>query len=287
MKVLVFGARGWIGNQFTSLLTSSNVEFIDATSRADNYEACTEEITSSGATHVVSLIGRTHGTGFSTIDYLEQEGKLMDNMRDNLYSPLVLARICSSFGIHFTYLGTGCIFEYDGEHTPTNDGFTEGSRPNFFGSSYSIVKGYTDRLFSLLFPTALNLRIRMPITACKSKRNFITKITSYEKICSNPNSMSVLPTLLPVMLNLMRRESSGCLNFCNPGVISHNEILKMYKEIVDPSFTWKNFTDAEQNEVLAAKRSNNKLDTTLLESIAKVPDIRSAVRSVILQMAQK
>ena len=29
----------------------------------------------------------------------------------------------------------------------------------------------------------LNLRIRMPITGEKNSRNFITKITSYKKIC--------------------------------------------------------------------------------------------------------
>ena len=43
----------------------------------------------------------------------------------------------------------------------------------------------------------LNLRIRMPITGDYNKRNFITKITTYEYICSIPNSMTVLPELLP------------------------------------------------------------------------------------------
>jgi hypothetical protein len=49
----------------------------------------------------------------------------------------------------------------------------------------------------------LNLRIRMPITASRHSRDFITKITAYEKICSMPNSMTVLPTLLPRIVELM------------------------------------------------------------------------------------
>jgi len=35
-----------------------------------------------------------------------------------------------------------------------------------------------------LFTNVLNVRIRMPITDDSSNRNFITKITSYKKICS-------------------------------------------------------------------------------------------------------
>ena len=45
-----------------------------------------------------------------------------------------------------------------------------------------LVKGVTDKLMSLLnSETCLNLRIRMPITNIDNPRNFITKITTYEK----------------------------------------------------------------------------------------------------------
>ena len=45
--------------------------------------------------------------------------------------------------------------------------------PNFFGSSYSVVKGFTDRLMKLYDENVLNLRIRMPITGEQNSRNFI------------------------------------------------------------------------------------------------------------------
>ena len=81
----------------------------------------------------------------------------------------------------------------------------------------------------------------MPITGEENSRNFITKITNYEYICSIPNSMTVLPELLPLVLDMMKNKTVGTINLTNPGLISHNEILEMYKEIVDPEFTWKNF----------------------------------------------
>ena len=78
--------------------------------------------------------------------------------------------------------------------------------------------------------------------------------------------MTVLPELLPMALELAKQNYAGTLNLTNPGLISHNEILEMYKEIVDPSFEWKNFTAEEQAKILAADRSNNYLNTNKLEN---------------------
>ena len=137
---------------------------------------------------------------------MEQKGK-RENIRDNLYSPLVLAVLCKEYNIHYTYLGTGCIFTYDKTHPFGKEinGFNEDSIPNFFGSSYSTVKGYTDQLMKFFETNVLNLRIRMPITEIMNPRNFITKITNYEKICSIPNSMTVLPELLPYVVDMMKK----------------------------------------------------------------------------------
>ena len=282
IKVLVYGAKGWIGSQFTDLLNSRNIVWCKAEGRADDSGAVKNEIMSNGVTHVVSFIGRTHGTHegktIPTIDYLELDGKLEENVRDNLLAPTVLAKICADIGVHFTYLGTGCIFDYDGNE---DSAFGDDALPNFKGSSYSTVKGNTDRIMHLFNNTALNLRIRMPIVGYDCPRNFITKIKSYAKICSIPNSMTVLPELLPVALDLMESRVTGTYNFTNPGVITHNEILQLYKEKVEPDFTWENFTVEEQNEILASKRSNNRLDTTKLESVAAVRPIKDAIADLL------
>ena len=204
-------------------------------------------------------MGRTHGyrdgVNYTTIDYLQSNDVLNQNVNDNLFVPVSLALFCDYYKIHFTYMGTGCIYTYDNEHMIDGIGFTEEDEPNFFGSNYSVVKGHTNNLMK--YTNALTLRIRMPITACLSPRNFITKITTYEKICSIKNSMSVLPELLPLSITMMENKDNGIYNFTNPGSISHNEILEMYRDIVDTSFTWENFTLEEQDKVLSSKRSNN------------------------------
>ena len=289
MNLLIYGSNGWIGSQFIELLNSKNINYTQGKSRTDNYDTLIDEINILKPTHIVSFIGRTHGKigdkKYTTIDYLEQEGKLYENIRDNLYSPLLLAKISTDLNIHYTYLGTGCIFNYDNEHPYglEQNGFTENDKANFFGSSYSTVKGFTDSLMKLFDKNVLQLRIRMPITCSKNGRNFITKITNYEKICSIPNSMTVLPQLLPIALDMIQNNTVGTFNFTNPGLITHNEILTMYKDIVDNSFTWNNFTIDEQNQILDSKRSNNFLDTSKLENLYEIDNIKDAVKKMLIE----
>jgi len=299
MKILVYGSKGWIGGQFINILENLknvedseyiNLDYVEGKSRVDNEIQLTEEIRNVRPTHIISFIGRTHGkinnNIYTTIDYLEQDGKLIENVRDNLFSPLLLADICKKNNIHYTYLGTGCIFKFDENHPygKEENGFTEDDQPNFFGSSYSVVKGFTDRLIHLYEDNVLNLRIRMPITGEKNPRNFITKIVNYEKICSVPNSMTVLPELLPYVLNMMENKITGTINLTNPGLISHDEILQMYKEIVDKDFRWNNFTQEEQRKILAADRSNNYLDTRKLETFyPRIKHIRTSIRECLIQ----
>ena len=230
MKVLLYGRNGWIGQKVYELLVQGGHEVVVGEARAEDPVALEEEIKCVNPTNIISTIGRTHGTidgvNYTTIDYLEQKGKLRENIRDNLYSPMILALISNKCGIHYAYLGTGCIFTYDDEHPYEEElnGFKEDSKPNFFGSSYSIVKGYTDMIMKM-FNNVLNIRIRMPVTDEVNSRNFITKITTYKKICSIHNSMTVLPELLPIMIDMCDKKVTGTVNLTNPGLISHNEIL--------------------------------------------------------------
>jgi 3,5-epimerase/4-reductase len=263
MKIIIFGAYGWIGSQFVELLQKTSHQYIipDKSIRVDDDKSVTELLNIEKPSHVISFIGRTHGGNYSTIDYLELPGKLRENINDNLYCPMSLAFLCRQRNIHYSYLGTGCIFNSSDSQ---NSNYTEESTPDFFGSSYSIVKGFTDRLMHMM-DNVLNIRIRMPITDEDHPRNFISKIVSYEKICSIPNSMTVLPELLPLVIKMMEQNKTGTINLTNPGTISHNEILQLYQKYVDPDFTWKNFTIEEQDKILLSKRSNNHLSTDLLQ----------------------
>ena len=86
MKILLYGSKGWIGSQVIILLEKRGHEVILGQSRVDNKEYVEQEIINYGPSHVMSFIGRTHGKigdkVFSTIDYLEEPGKIKENVKD-------------------------------------------------------------------------------------------------------------------------------------------------------------------------------------------------------------
>ena len=287
-RVLLIGSKGWIGGKLLTILQTvpGIAEVIQSNIRADDIDSVKCELDTLQPTHVISAIGRLRGVVddkiVNTADYLEYPGKWVENIRDNLFAPIVIAKLCSDRNIHFTYIGTGCIFE----NTENIHSFNETAKPNFFGASYSITKGFTDQLMSLYSDNVLNVRIRMPISAESGPREFITKIVKYEKICSMPNSMTVLDELLPIMVDMVLKKRTGTINLTNPGTITHEEILEIYKELIEPTKTWTLMTCEEQSKILKSRRSNNMLDTSkLMEWYPEVSDIRTAVRTAVEKRA--
>lgn len=292
MKFLIYGKGGWISNMIQEELSGEH-EVCVSEVRVDNIKDMKEELNRILPDRVICLIGRTSGGNINSIDYLED--KPYENIRDNLFAPVSLALECQKLGIHMTYLGTGCIFSYDNYDMDlnnidsvnikdnikfnTNQTFSEDDIPNFFGSQYSVVKGFTDRLMHEI--QCLNLRIRMPISSHSHKRNFIDKIVSYKNICSIENSMTVLDDFIPIIVKMSIRKLIGTYNLCNPGVISHNEILTLYRKYINNTHTWTNFSLREQDNVLKAKRSNNHLDTSKIEKLYKIPDIKTSVEKIM------
>lgn len=60
---------------------------------------------------------------------------------------------------------------------------------------------------------------------------------------------------------------------------SHNEILEMYKDYIDPNFKWVNFTQDEQAKVIVAPRSNNEMDASKLKN--EFPELVTIKESLI------
>jgi 3,5-epimerase/4-reductase len=270
MKLLIFGSNNWIGNQFINYLSKINniyedepITIIETNARADNELLVNDIILAHSPTHIISFIGNT---------YEEPNEELTEILKDNLYAPIVLAYIANKYKIHFTYIGNGCIFNQD---CPQNRCYLDTDNPDFFGSSYSIIKGFTDRILRLHQNNVLNLRIRMPISNSHHPHNFITKIINYPNICSKSNSMTVLPTMFPVILYLMKNKINGSFNLVNEGLISHNEILNMYKELINPLLSWNNISTSNHSNCFL---SSKKLYTIYPYHI---PNIHDAVRHCI------
>lgn len=276
MKVLVYGHNGWIGKQIIKILKDekmNNIEVVKSVNRLEEYGKIGLELDKINPTHVLNVAGLT---GRPNVDWCEDHKD--DVLRVNVIGTSVLADECYKRNIHLTYFGTGCIYSYDENHTYNNRGFTEEDIPNFTGSFYSKTKILTEGILKE-FPNILILRIRMPLSDDLHPRNFITKITKYEKVVNIPNSMSILYNLLPISVDMLINKKTGVYNFTNPGSISHNEILDLYTKYIDPEFKYTNFSIEDQSKILKAGRSNNKLDVSKLLSL--YPDLPGIQDSII------
>ena len=58
----------------------------------------------------------------------------------------------------------------------------------------------------------------------------------------------------------------------------------MYHDIIDPTFTWENFTLEDQQKILKSDRSNNALDTYKIENDYKIKSIKESIKNILLKM---
>lgn len=264
-------------------LESQGIAVHTTTCRMEDRESVLRLLDEIKPTHVLNCAGVT---GRPNVDWCETHKE--ETIRSNAVGTLNLADCCFLKGIHVTVFATGCVYHYDKDHPIGGAIFTEEDRGNFEGSFYSYAKGRVEELMKV-YPNVLILRLRMPVSDNLHPRSFVTKITKYEHVVDIPNSNTILTSLLPCAVLLAQHRDTGVYNFTNPGAISHNGVLSLYRDIVDPKFTWKNFSVEEQSKILKAGRSNCELDSGKLVSRMKelgveIPDVHTAYRECFERM---
>jgi len=276
------GESGWIGQKVVALLKSQGKAVHVGHARIEDRAAIIKEIEEHKPKYIMNCAGVT---GRPNVDWCEDHKQ--ETIRANVIGTLTLCDVAFVHNIHVTNFATGCIFEYDEKHPlGSGVGFTEDDEPNFSASFYSETKGVVEKLLQV-YPNVLTLRVRMPISDDLSPRSFITKISKYAKVVNVPNSMTVLHDLLPIAIDMTEKGVLGVVNFTNPGAISHNEILDLYKKYIDPKFTYNNFSLEEQAKILKAGRSNNELDTTKISKLyPNLPHIKVSIVGVFERMAK-
>jgi len=282
---LIWGGEGWVAGHLKTILESQGKKVFTTTVRMQNREAVIQELQRIKPTHVLNCAGCT---GRPNVDWCEDHKE--ETIRSNVIGTLNLADCCFLEKIHLTVFATGCVYTYDEKHPIGGPGFLETDKANFDGSFYSETKAHVEEVMKY-YSNTLILRLRMPVSDDLHSRNFVTKITKYKRVVDIPNSNTILHDLLPASILLAEHNETGIYNFTNPGAISHNEVLALFKRYVRPDFTWKNFSLEEQSKVIKAGRSNCKLDTTkiikkLKEYNYEVPEVHEAYAQCFQRMAK-
>lgn len=127
--------------------------------------------------------------------------------------------------------------------------------------------------------------MRLPVSADAGPHDLITKLTSCKKILNIPNSVTVLPELLPVLLKLMKERHTGTINPVNPSCVEYTQVLETYKSEVDSSIEYEVIDEGDESEFARKVRSSHSschLSTDILHDLApEVSEAKEAVTNII------
>ncbi|OMO85317.1 dTDP-4-dehydrorhamnose reductase [Corchorus capsularis] len=257
LRFLIYGRKGCIGGLLGKICEAQGIPFAYGSGRLEDHQSLVDDIAAVQPSHVFNATGPPH------VD--RGEFSKIQTIRSNVIGALILADVCQEKGLPLIFYSIGCMFHYDADHPI---GFTENDS---CGSFCSKTKGMAEEWIKN-YENVCILRVGMPVFSDLSHhRNFITGY--HERVVNIPNSMTVLDELLPISIEMAKRNLKGIWNFTNPGVLTHNQVLEMYRDYVDPNFTWNNFSVQQQ------AKCNNELDSTKLKE--EFPEILPIKESVI------
>lgn len=272
MKVLVTGARGYLGQQFVSLFPGAVGTSVDIADPA----AVANVLAQEKPDVLMNCAGKT---GRPNIDWCEDHKE--ETVRVNVTGPLVLLQACQTAGVYFVHLGSGCT--YAGSKEP--DGYTEDDAPNFTGSFYSKTKIWSEQILKD-FPV-LQLRLRMPFDGTRSPRSLLMKVAKYSRVLDAGNSVTYLPDFFKAAKVLITKRRTGIYNMVNDGLLSPYEAMLKYKEIVDPTHAFEKLEVAQLGEVAKTGRSNCRLSNAKLKAEGiDMLSAEAALAEALTQLAQ-
>ena len=222
------------------------------------------------------VINAAAKTGKPNVDWCEKNKE--ETIHVNVIGAINLCIECVKRNIYFVHLGSGCI--YRGNNNGA--GYSEEDPPNFYGAQvYADSKILSEKIIKE-FPNCLLLRMGISIDDKPHERNFIDKARKYSRLFNIQISMMTVPHMLPILKTMIEKRMTGIYNFVNPGTISVAEIMKMYKEIVDPNYNFSICPPEEVRETTEVERANCYLRTDKLRSKGlQFPEIHEAVRECL------
>jgi len=285
---IILGKSGYIAEAIISELSHRKLEF-KALSRNDIDYTNKKELSlylsqnfyrKTVANHNITIVNCAGFIGKPNVDACEKHKA--ECINGNILLPSMLAQLCAENGYKFVHISSGCI--YNGYEKI----FTEEDEPNFDfnnGSFYSGTKALAEKTVLQHCPESFIFRLRIPFDQYASSRNYITKLLSYERLVSFENSLTNRFDFAKYALDLLSINAEpGIYNITNKGSISAEEVIdltktycySMQKFLKSKQFSFFSNLDQFMLEI-TAPRSNCVLDTSKIESLIKVRDVRTAL----------
>jgi len=273
-KIVVFGP-GYLGHRLAAELAGAVLLRTDITDR----NAVRAAVREYGPDVVINTAAKT---GIPNVDWCETHQT--ETYRANVIGALNVAEAAGESGAYLLHLASGCV--YYGRCPFREDGWHEEDAANPL-AFYTRSKYSADLMLSRL-PNVGIARLRLPLGGEPHARNLITKLANYTEVVDVENSVTVVDDFIHVARELVAKRAPGVFHVTNPGVMRHRDLLDMYRELVDPSYSCT-FITAEELTArgLATKaRSNTILGSPRLAEFGiQMRPIEVALRDAMTQYA--
>lgn len=219
-EYLIIGANGFIGsNIYKELLELGKRVFI-LSYRMNELESIEYEILSRNPKYLICAAGLTGTPNTKWCDTNRRE-----TLMTNVIEQINILNLCNKHNIHCTLIGSGCIFnDLKSEYTSADIG-------NDFSNYYSESRILLEKLVKE-FDNYLFLRINYPYSFKEynmdNPKNLITKLCRYEKIENCDLSATNLDILIPNVVLLLEKKSTGIVNLVDLNQINTVELIKNY-----------------------------------------------------------
>jgi len=251
---LVIGATGFLGQETIKVLKNKN--WIALSDRLEETEKIKNKLELYKPKYVVCCAGIS---GKPTISWCETNKQI--TTYTNLTLQLSLAHLCYSLNIHLTIYGSGLIYD--------QPGFFSEITPSIAESHYSSTRILLEQALQPYMSHVLYLRIIFPISADKNPKCFLSKMKERLHTIHNKSiSLTVIPSLFPLIPTIIEKKTVGIFNFVNSGAISLEDLVRHY--------VLKHSKD-EQLTVLNQPHTSFILDTHKLQTIVEIEDVKTAL----------
>lgn len=227
MKVLVFGRGGWLAEKCAAAFETevSNADIMSVPEITDIFYDTKPDV-------VINCAGKT---GRPNIDWCAEND---DNMKVTRYvnsiAPAIMQANCRLHGARLVHLSSGCLWEEGEELTEE----TLPVPPSFYSQTKMEGEAVLQRHKGEAGPNLI-IRLRMPFDGSGNQRCLISKLSKYKKVISQPNSLTYIPDLMEAIKHLVKIDAHGVYNVVNPGAVTGEQILELYKQHVDPNHEYE------------------------------------------------
>jgi dTDP-4-dehydrorhamnose 3,5-epimerase-like enzyme/dTDP-4-dehydrorhamnose reductase len=254
---VVLGGSGFVGRHICDMLKKQDKRYMRVDTRLEDIKRLETQLAYYQPKYVISCAGIA---GRPTIKWCDENKD--ETKHVNVDMQLSLADMCQRLDIHLTIFGSTLVYDYTEDcirHSEVSQTSVNGdlyySKMRIFLEDSINKKGYNNLLY---------LRIGFAISGDLDPKCFLTKMKQRARDNSVHNanlSITVLPSMLPILTSLIESKRVGIYNFVNK-----NPIL---------------LTDLTTTKNIGATATKHLvMDTSKLESIVKIETIQEGIRKL-------